>query len=83
MVEGATPPQTIDTGAYFLTLLPALAGAFFVAFGGAKWLSNEANKQILQKGGSIAAGKPGSSKASETIDSASKPIEVLNTAKEM
>jgi hypothetical protein len=67
----------------FVMTLSALGGAFFVGFGGARWLSAEADKHILQTTGSVAAEKQRSPDAAQQIKAAETPVEALTIANKL
>jgi hypothetical protein len=67
----------------FIMTLSSLGGAFFVGFGGARWLSAEADKNILQTTGSVAAEKEPSPNDAQRIKAAQTPVEALTIAKNM
>jgi hypothetical protein len=62
--------------------LAALVGAILVGIGGARWLSNEVDKDLLRATAVAAAGKPASSEASQQIAMA-KPAQALKVAMSM
>lgn len=76
---GVNAPDPI-TGKSTVTVA-ALAGAILIGFGGARWLTNEVDKTILNKTASLAAEKPKSDAAAKEILSAS-PIEALRIVRE-
>lgn len=76
---GASSGSTIN-GQSTVTVA-ALAGAILVGFGGARWLTNEVDKTLLNKTASLAAERPMSQTAAKEILSAS-PIEALRIVKE-
>jgi hypothetical protein len=63
--------------------LSSLGGAFIVGYGGAKWLSAEADKRILKKTSQVAATATASEEKSQEIGSASTPVDALEAAKSM
>jgi hypothetical protein len=73
-----TQPAAIEPN---LTL-SALAGAMLVGIAGAKWLTNEVDKKLLQATASVAASSPSSSGASRQI-LLSTPAGALNVAREL
>jgi len=70
----------------FTMTLSAIGGAFFVGFGGARWLSAEADKRILQTSNSVigdAAGTAVDNAAGVSNDAAevaTRAVEVANAA---
>jgi hypothetical protein len=62
--------------------LASLVGGLLVGVGGARWLSNEVDKNLLRAAASSAASKPPSDDASKRIAMAT-PSEALNVAKAM
>lgn len=62
--------------------LASLVGALLVGVGGARWLSNEVDKNLLRAAAADAAGKGASDATSKKIALAS-PTEALNLAKTM
>jgi hypothetical protein len=61
--------------------ISALAGALLIGFGGARWLTNESDKSLLNKTASIVASKPTSDATAAAIRSAS-PMQALEAAKQ-
>lgn len=62
--------------------LSSLVGAVLIGIGGARWLTNEVDKQLLKATASKAAGAQGSPTASQQIALAS-PAQALKIAKGM
>jgi hypothetical protein len=71
-------PSTLTTG---LTL-SSLVGAVLVGVGGARWLTNEADKKLLRNAASIAASAKPSADAAERIAFAT-PAETVEIASEL
>lgn len=62
--------------------LASLVGAVLVGVGGARWLTNEVDKNLLHAAASQAAGRPPSAEASQRIALAS-PASALDIARKM
>ena len=71
---GANAGAAID-GKASITVA-ALAGAVFIGFGGARWMTNEVDKNLLTKSTSIAAEQPKSDATAKSVLQAS-PMDTL------
>ena len=79
------PASVVGTPAKDLEVtlsLAAVAGAVLIGIGGARWLTNEVDKRLLNAAASAAASRPGDESAAARIEGA-RPAEALDIARHM
>ncbi len=81
-VAGAAEAIKTNPTSGFGVTLSALVGAVLVGVGGARWLTNEVDKNLLRAAASTAASAPTAPEASHQIAIAS-PAEALKIAKNL